>query len=240
MSARDIVKSRFRRLMWKPWLLRRRFPDFDEETLGIIQRVQPFTMTSPERVAALVQAVRYVEARGVPGDFVECGVWRGGSSMAAALSFTKPRPLHLFDTYEGMTPPDDVDRRYDGTAAAELLGSGAKSATIWCYSALDEVKANMASVGYRGAVNYIKGKVEDTIPTHAPEQIAILRLDTDWYESTRHELQHLYPRISPGGVIIIDDYGYWRGARKAVDEYFGGSLLLGRLDTTGRIGIKSA
>ena len=220
-------------------MLRRRFPDFDSETLAIIERVLPYTLTSPERIAAVVQAVRYVEARGVPGDFVECGVWRGGSSMAAALAFRNPRPFHLFDTFEGMAPPDGVDQRYDGAAAAKLLNSSAKTDDIWCYSALDEVQANMNSTGYGGAINYIKGKVEDTIPIEAPEQIALLRLDTDWYESTRHELKHLYPRLSPGGVLIIDDYGYWKGARKAVDEYFGGAVLLSRIDGTGRMAVKT-
>ncbi len=110
---------------------------------------------------------------------------------------------------------------------------------LWCYSPLEEVKRNMDSTGYPAAeITYVKGKVEDTLPDAAPAQIAVLRLDTDWYESTRHELEHLYPRLAPGGVLIIDDYGYWSGARKAVDEYFGDSLLLNRIDNTGRMAIK--
>jgi hypothetical protein len=97
----------------------------------------------------------------------------------------------------------------------------------------------MASTGYpESHVTYVKGRVEDTLPANAPEQVSVLRLDTDWYESTRHELVHLYPRLSSGGVLIIDDYGYWAGARKAVDEYFSGSLFLSRIDETGRIAIK--
>ena len=71
-----------------------------------------------------------------------------------------------------------------------------------------------------------------------PERIALLRIDTDWYESTRHELVHLYPRLSPGGVLIIDDYGHWQGARKAVDEYFQAGLFLNHIDYTGRLAIK--
>lgn len=240
MAFRDFLGSQIRDLTCSPWLLRRRFPDLDDETRAIIGRVLPYTMTSPERISAVVEAVRYVEARDVPGDFVECGVWKGGSSMAAALAFRSPRPFHLFDTFEGMAPPDEVDQRYDGAAAKTLFADKAKSDSAWCYSPLDEVKANMGATGYAGPVHYIKGKVEDTIPDHAPERIALLRLDTDWYESTRHELAHLYPRISPGGVLIIDDYGYWKGARRAVDEYFGGTILLGRLDGTGRIAVKTA
>jgi hypothetical protein len=197
-------------------------------------------MTSPARIAAVCSAVRYAEANEIPGAFVECGVWKGGSSMAAALTFTTPRPLFLYDTFEGMSAPTDLDwRASSGKPAAQMLGSADRSAAIWCRSPLDEVKRNMASTGYPASqVTYVKGKVEDTIPAAAPDQIAILRLDTDWYESTRHELEHLYPRLSPGGVLIIDDYGYWAGARKAVDEYFGGSVFLSRIDNTGRVAIK--
>jgi O-methyltransferase len=85
------------------------------------------------------------------------------------------------------------------------------------------------------------GKVEDTFPKDTPDKIAILRLDTDWYESTRHELIHLYPKLSIGGVLIIDDYGHWEGARKAVDEYINDNtlrILLNRIDYTGRIAVK--
>ncbi len=160
--------------------------------------------------------------------------------MAAALSFARPRPLFLFDTFAGMSAPTEHDRRaLDGELAARMLQNTAKDATIWCHAPLDEVKHNMDSTGYpANLVTYVPGKVEHTIPASAPQQICILRLDTDWYESTRHELEHLYPRLAPGGVLIIDDYGYWAGARKAVDEYFKGSLFLSRIDATGRVAIK--
>jgi len=82
--------------------------------------------------------------------------------------------------------------------------------------------------------------VEDTVPKEAPDQISILRLDTDWYESTRHELDHLYPRLSSGGVLLIDDYGYWQGSRQAVDEFIertGARLLLQRM-SSGRVAVK--
>lgn len=88
---------------------------------------------------------------------------------------------------------------------------------------------------------FVKGKVEDTVPEKAPDRISLLRLDTDWYESTYHGLLHLYPRLSVGGVLIIDDYGHWAGAKKAVDQYLNENhlkLLLNRIDDTGRIGVK--
>jgi O-methyltransferase len=113
---------------------------------------------------------------------------------------------------------------------------------VWAYSPLDEVKQNLRDTGYQeDQVVFVKGKVEDTIPRDAPERISLLRLDTDWYESTYHELVHLYPRISVGGVLIIDDYGHWAGARQAMDQYIAenhAKLLLHRIDYTGRIAVK--
>lgn len=214
--------------------LRRQFLDLDEETLAIIERVRRYTLTTPPRIAAICNAVRYAEANGIPGDFVECGVWKGGSAMAAALSFATPRPIHLFDTYEGMTAPTEADvRRTDGRGAVELLEAAPKSAGIWCVVSCEEVVANMRSTGYPGdKVICVEGRVEETIPSRAPDRISVLHLDTDWYESTKHELEHLYPRLSPGGILIIDDYGRWAGARKAVDEYFRGTVFLHRIDDT--------
>jgi hypothetical protein len=100
----------------------------------------------------------------------------------------------------------------------------------------------MRDTGYDSEkVFFVKGKVEETLPAHAPDRISLLRLDTDWYESTYHELTHLYPRLTVGGVLIIDDYGHWAGARRAVDDFIGKNklrLLLNRVDYTGRICVK--
>ena len=240
VTLKDFATGSARALLATRLALRLRYPDFDKSTLDVLGRVLRYTMTSPARIAAVCAAVRHVETNDIPGAFVECGVWKGGSSMAAALTFKSPRTLFLYDTFEGMSAPTDQDRRSNGgKPAAQMLGNADKSAAIWCRSPLDEVKRNMDSTGYPAShITYVKGKVEDTIPAVVPDRIAILRLDTDWYESTRHELEHLYPRLSPGGVLIIDDYGYWTGARKAVDEYFRDSLFLGRIDDTGRIAVK--
>lgn len=222
--------------------------DFSELEKSVLQQVRPHTMTSPERVAVLVEAVRHVIQAGIPGDFVECGVWKGGSSMAVALAAQScaadSRDLWLYDTYEGMSAPTDDDVSHDGESAGHQLQTQdiRNPKSVWCYSPLTEVQNNLQSTGYPGdRLHFIKGKVEDTIPGQAPQKIALLRLDTDWYESTRHELVHLYPRLSPGGVLIVDDYGYWKGSRKAVDEYFeqnGPRPLLVRIDATARIAIK--
>jgi hypothetical protein len=201
-------------------------------------------MTSIERVYALYEAVRYVITARIPGDIVECGVWRGGSSMMAAMTLDElgaRRPLWLYDTFEGMPPPGEHDVRYSGESATSLLRSAERvpgAWNEWAWATVEDVRANMASTGY-DALEYVVGPVEETIPSRAPEQISLLRLDTDWYESTRHEIEHLYPRLSDGGVLIIDDYGHWQGAKRAIDEYFAGRpILLNRIDYTGRVAVK--
>ena len=107
---------------------------------------------------------------------------------------------------------------------------------------MEAVQKNLLGTGYDGnRLKFIKGKVEDTVPGYAPRHISLLRLDTDWYKSTLHELVHLYPRLSVGGVLIIDDYGHWRGCRKATDQYFEENnihVLLNRIDYTGRVAVK--
>lgn len=208
-------------------------------TQAIVHRVQPFTMTTPERLAALVDAVQYVDRRGIPGAIVECGVWKGGSAMAAMIASKQDRDFYLYDTYDGMSEPTDADVDKDGLRAADLMSGAGKDELIWARSEFGEVEANIRTTGYPAdKVHFVKGKVEDTIPGTIPGEIAILRLDTDWYESTRHELEHLYPRLVKGGVLIIDDYGHWDGARRAVDEYFADGVLLSRIDYTGRMTLK--
>jgi O-methyltransferase len=215
---------------------------FDAATAGL----EAFTMTSRERLHALYQAARYVEQARIPGAIVECGVWRGGSMMLVCRTLLElgagQRELCLFDTFAGMTAPtaDDVD--VAGRPAAALLAAEPPSGereSVWCVASLEDVRANVLSTGYPAErCAFVVGRVEDTIPARAPERIALLRLDTDWYASTRHELEQLFPRLVDGGVLIVDDYGHWRGARKAVDEYLAAhapGLLLHRIDATGRI-----
>jgi O-methyltransferase len=224
-------------------------PDLEPEFRALHERCKPFTMTSPERMYAVYQSVRHVVRASVPGDIVECGVWRGGSSMLAALTLSEygdeDRRLYLYDTFAGMSEPSDRDVAASGESAMPRWRSEQSGdVNAWCYSPLDEVRRNMHSTGIAPErVQLVEGKVEDTVPAVMPERIAVLRLDTDWYESTWHELVHLYPRLSPGGVLIVDDYGHWRGAREAVDRYFGEvaePILLARTDYTGRIGVRPA
>ncbi len=221
-------------------------PLFDAEMLDIMRTVRPYTMTNEPKLDALITAVRYLTKHQIDGAMVECGVWRGGAMQAVAYALEKggdtSRELYLYDTFEGMTPPTAEDVRFDGESAAKRLASHPKEGSaIWASASLEDVKAGFATVPYPAdRVHFIKGPVESTIPEQAPQKIALLRLDTDWYESTAHELTHLYSRLVPGGVLILDDYDWWQGARQATDEFLkrtGEELLLIRTGT-GRIAVK--
>jgi len=226
----------------------RQYPsDFTAEDIAVVEAVRPYTMTSSERVVGLVRAVEYLVRAGISGDIVECGVWRGGSMMAVAMTLMRLRQsnrmLHLFDTFEGMPPSADIDRDYTGRSASENRQTCRWSTPeSWCRAGIEEVKQNLFTTGYPSELlRFVPGRVEDTIPQHAPERTSLLRLDTDWYESTRHEFEQLYPRLVPGGVLIVDDYGYWHGARRATDEYLASLRnppLLCRIDTCGCIAVK--
>ncbi len=223
-------------------------PDIPPSSIETYRKVSPYTMTSPERIFSLCDAVRYICENNIEGDIVECGVWKGGSMMAIADTLLQlgnsSRNLHLFDTFEGMSTPSENDIDIDGISAESLLKISDKKQenSVWCHAGLATVKESIGTIGYpENRVHFIKGLVEQTIPEYAPEKIALLRLDTDWYESTRHEMEHLFPRLAKGGILIIDDYGHWQGARKAVDEYIRShslQLFLNRIDYTGRIAVK--
>jgi hypothetical protein len=210
---------------------------------------QRLSMASRERLWATAMACRHVIERDVPGDFVECGVWRGGNALLAAALFRlhrADRRVYLFDTFGGMTVPTERDRSAaDGAPALEKFQASQQADhNEWCYASLQDVRANFAAAGLLGDnVTFVQGDVLRTLeePRNLPARIAVLRLDTDWYESTRKELEVLYPRLSTGGALIIDDYGHWAGARQATDEYFatyGGRPFLQYTDYTGRLGIK--
>jgi hypothetical protein len=201
-----------------------------------------------------MDGVDYLTRRNVSGAFVECGVWRGGSILTMILRLQQlgvdDRDIYLYDTFEGMTRPTEHDRSaFEKDHALSTWASAeAAGATPWDYFygpdvlTLDKVRNLVLSSGYPAArVHFVVGKVEETLPQMAPPEVALLRLDTDWYESTLHELVHLYPRLVDGGVLIIDDYGHWEGCRRAVDEYFSTVApppMLGRLDYSGRLGVK--
>ena len=220
--------------------------DYEPEFGELWELVRQRTMTSHPKAYGLYQAVRYIVGNNIPGDIVECGVWRGGAMLAVAHQLvglgSVERDLYLFDTYEGMTQPTarDVQISTNQSARQRLLTADSDS-LVWAIASLEDVRAGFAHVAYpTDRIHFVKGPVEDTLPGRAPDEIAILRLDTDWYESTRHELEHLYRRLVPGGVLILDDYGYWQGAKDAVDEFLAttGEPLLMLRAATGRIAVK--
>jgi O-methyltransferase len=215
---------------------------------AVFEKCKPFTMTSIERMYALRKAVEYIVNSKLPGDIVECGVWKGGSAMLIAYTLLQmgesTRRIYLYDTFCGMVEPTKNDYLLsDGTTArSQMRKRGKKTFANWCFSPLSEVRDNLFSTGYpENKLIFVKGKVEQSIPRTMPSRIALLRLDTDWYESTKHELVHLFPLLAEKGVLLIDDYGYWAGQTKAVEEYLATNkitILLNRIDSGGRIGIK--
>ena len=172
----------------------------------------------------------------------------GGNGMLAALALLglgdTQRQIWLYDTFEGMSRPSLEDVRHDGQDAATLWEQRrtGEETSDWWSAPYDAVRQNMSTGYSEDRIKLVKGTVEDTIPAQAPERIAVLRLNTDWYNSIRHGMTHLFPRLVPGGILILDNYGWWQGSRRAVDEYLrqhGLNVLLSRIDSCGaRMAIK--
>ena len=201
------------------------------------------TMASFERLITTVMACKHALEAGIEGDFVECGVWRGGNAIAAAEIFKlhgSDKAVWLFDTFQGMTAPTDADVQVsDGKAASsreivDILKD--------CVVSIESVRRNFEMRGLTTNVEFVQGDVCESLDyVKLPSKICVLRLDTDWYESTKKELEVLYPRVPLGGCLIVDDYGHWAGSKKATDEYFarsGGRPFFHYTDYTGRVGVK--
>ena len=243
--------SKYLRKLFKPKDLRElppKYPqDFSKVSIDIIKLVKPYTMVSQERIVTLEQAVRYVIQNQIEGDIVECGVALGGCMMVVAYVLKElhdtGRELFLYDTFEGTPEPTENDVSVFGKSALRKYRKKMKDGrSMWHYFPLDEVKNTFEKTNYPpDKVYYVKGLVQETLPKSNHKKIALLRLDTNLYESTNAELTYLYPKLVSGGVIIIDDYFRWLGQRKAVDEYFALNnvrIFLVRVDDHSVIGIK--
>lgn len=208
------------------------------------------SMASEERLWATLMAVKHSLENNIAGDIVECGVWRGGNALIAAelnRRYGNPKRVFLYDTFLGMTEPSSPDKDVlAGIAASEKFADQQKQGyNAWCFAPLSEVEANFSHRGLLSdRIVFVPGDVSNSLTdeSNLPSQISVLRLDTDWYESTKTELEVLYPRLSLGGVLLLDDYGHWAGCRRAVDEYFEKLAdhrpLLQYTDYTGRLAVK--
>ena len=247
-----LVRGRLRRLLIAPADMEQgpMLPvGIDDEAAATVRAVAPYTLTGPERVAALVDAVRYVVRAQVPGALAECGVWRGGSALAVLRTLVElgvaERDVWLYDTFTAMPSPTERDVDLYGVPAVDYHGRFDEDPSAldpaYRYLPLPRVRELLLSTGYPcERLHLVQGRVEQTLPGQAPEQLALLRLDTDYYTSTRHELEHLAPRLSSRGVLLVDDYGHWRGSRDAVDEWMATlphPLLLQRIDYTARLAV---
>jgi len=217
--------------------------DCDQTFLKIFDIARNYSMTDKPAMFALYSAMEYVLKRNIAGHIVECGVWRGGSALMASLILKMneitEKSVYLYDTYEGMSEPTKHDIDMHGNSASSLM-QRFQDDNGWCYASIEDVKKTFVPFSFEFDINFIKGDVLQTIPSTHPDKISLLRLDTDWYESTLLELELLYPKLTYGGVLIIDDYGHWSGARKAVDEYFTkvAPPLLIRINNSVRLAIK--
>jgi O-methyltransferase len=207
----------------------------------LIGEVRSYTKSSVLRLVSMVESLQYLARKKIEGDIVECGVWAGGN-IILSRKILPHRMCWLYDTFTGMTEPGPYDKkRKDSTITAldRYRARGGK----WADVSLEQVRKNLAVTNTLddNYLRFIEGPVEETLlkPENLPGRIALLRLDTDWYESTKIELEVLYPRLTRGGVLIIDDYGHWMGARKATDDYFlGHNIELEKVDKTARRVIK--
>jgi hypothetical protein len=203
---------------------------FEKKSLEVASK---YSMTGFERMFFLVKALKQIKIDNIEGDFVECGVWRGGNLILFQKIIEelklKNRKIFAYDTFFGMNQPGHFDLNIKNEKAKIILNSLEKKRVdpnkniILAKCDLDEVKKNFhTNTKKNDNLICIKGEVEKTlkIKKNLPKKISLLRLDTDWYQSTKIELEVLFPLLSKNGILVIDDYGYWKGSKKAVDEYF--------------------
>lgn len=222
----------------------------DKNFIEIYEKCKNYTMTGVVRMYSLYNSVEYIIKNKILGDFVEAGVWRGGSVMLIAMVLKRngitDKKIYLYDTFDGMVEPTEHDVNWKGINAKKMLEQQQKSSdlnSVHCFCPIETVKENIKKTGYYpDNFIFVKGDVVKTIDREKPTSIALLRVDTDWYESTYFCLKKLFPLVENGGVLILDDYGHWEGAKKAADEYFienDARLFLNRVDYTGRLVIKN-
>ena len=219
----------FFRIIKKPFLKKEDYgigniPEIDDVNKKLIRSIDEYSLTPLVRRWTLIKSIHYINKNKIEGDIVECGIWRGGNLfLAKKIQETYyndvKRSLYGYDTFEGMPEPSV----HDGLKVNKIYQKFKNKNEPWTKASLEDVlNSSKKLFSNTNDFNFIKGKVEKTLieDSNLPEKISFLRLDTDFYESTKIELDILYPRLSQKGVLIIDDYGDFPGCRKAVDEYF--------------------
>jgi O-methyltransferase len=184
---------------------------------------------SLEHSDELFNELEYIRRNNIHGDFVECGVWKGGIILGIMEYLyyhnMMDRRVWLYDTFNGLTEPTEEDYEINGSHISTRRQWEQQrvneTTNQWCLSTLDEVKNNLSKSNFpKENVVYVVGDICETLKLqqNIPNEICLLRLDTDWYESTKMEMDVLYPKVVCNGVVIVDDYNYWNGSRKAIDE----------------------
>ena len=239
----------FFRFIKKPFLKKKDFwknniPEISEENKILINSIGDYSLTPLVRRWNLIKSLHYINQNKLEGDIVECGIWRGGNLFLAKkiqdLYYKNiKRTFYGYDTFEGMPEPSV----YDGEKVVQIYKIFLKKGERWTEASLDDVENSIKKLFLSlDDFNLVKGKVEDTLinKKNLPSKISLLRLDTDFYESTKVELEILYPLLVQKGVLIIDDYGDFIGCRKAVDDYFfDKNVLMISIDKSCRIIIKN-
>lgn len=197
--------------------------------MDLISLAHSNSMVGTNRIRDVEVSLTYCLENNINGDYVECGTWRGGLAalmLSSIITNNLSKRLWLYDTFQGMSRPGENDVAINGEQAVATFQAHFNETTgfsEWCKASTEVVEEtlNTVSSDYKQYTKFIIGTVEETLTCaeNIPEKIALLRLDTDWYESTRVELEILYPRLSQNGIVIIDDYGWWQGQKKATDEF---------------------
>lgn len=229
----------------KTWYKRQEnyIAEIKKQDLDFITKISKFSMCSPANHWAIIQSINHIKSLKLEGDLVECGVLEGGNLILYEYLNKKnnlKKKIYAYDTFEGMSNPSIIDKDFKNNSAIKIKKNNSK----WCYAALETVKKNIISFNQNlNNFIFIKGDVSNTLndKKNLPKKISLLRLDTDFYKSTMKELKVLYPRLVKNGVLIIDDYGHWKGAKKAVDKYFNlkkNFIWFQRIDYASRLFIK--
>ena len=251
-----LFKSLFKKINYnliknETFVFKDAYPEASDFQVNLYNICSQYTMTSHERVFSLMQSIEFVKKNNVDGDFVECGVWKGGNLILFQKYIEKyelDKKIYAYDTFEGMSEPEDVDKTFSGESSIYLLEKlkkkkvNRKENILIAECSLEDVKKNFKLHCGEQNLICVKGPVENTLDNleNIPKKISLLRLDTDWYSSTKKELEILFPLLEKNGILIIDDYGYWQGARKAVDEFFKDkNVTMFKIDSTGRMIINS-